>query len=80
VATKKFKFKVYFDKEEMKLCGGPLRDDKGVVLVGAQIMISDDEGRLPAINPPNPKVAMCDAELIVQLPSKKKKGEITLRK
>ena len=77
MATKKFKFKVYYDPKNNKLEGIPVVDTNRNQ-VGSAIVVADAEGKLPKHN--NPLLLECEADLIIVIPKPKKKGEITLRK
>jgi len=76
-ATKKFKVKVYFDPKTEKCEGIGVRDAYGNS-AGMAIVVGDTDVKLP--NTSKFGLLVCDAELVVFLPQKKEKGEITLLK
>ena len=75
--VKKFQFKVLFDSKTGVLQGTVVNDSYGNP-VGSAIVIADADGKLPVHN--NRALVECRAEMIVDVPQKKKKGEITLLK
>ena len=77
MAVKKFKFKVLYDPINGRLEGIPLKDNYGNQ-IGSAVVIADAGSKLPPHN--NPALLECEAEMIVVLPEKKKKGEKTYRK
>ena len=74
---KKFQFKVLFDKKTGVLQGCVVPDSYGNA-VGSAIVIADADGKLPVHN--NRSLIECRAEMIVDVPDKKKRGEITINK
>jgi len=74
---KKFQFKVLYDKKTKILQGVVVPDSYGNT-VGSAIVVADAKGKLPVHT--NRNLVECRAEIVVDVPEKKKKGEITICK
>ena len=76
-ATRKFHVKVYFDPKTQKCEGIAVKDAYGNN-AGMAIVVGDPDVALPKTTKFG--LQTCDADLIVFLPQKKEKGEVTLLK